>query len=125
MIGGTNYKIGQSLLGLPLHRSYTAVPQFSEDYSFAPLLDHVPYGLMQGRRALGELVALRKALEASMNRAAPPQLGRDPREVHRLHADIVEAVLSGDAERAREVVRQHYVGIEERVSEPSRRIPDL
>jgi DNA-binding FadR family transcriptional regulator len=36
--------------------------------------------------------------------------------IHRLHADIVEAVLSGDAERAREAVRRHYVGVEERIS---------
>jgi DNA-binding FadR family transcriptional regulator len=35
-------------------------------FSFAPLLDHLPYGLMQGRRALNELVALRKALEAGL-----------------------------------------------------------
>ena len=150
-------------------------------FSFTPLLDNLPYGLMQGRRALSELVALRKALEAGMiadamdaitpervaalrdvlaimgeraargedfadqdrefhrllfadlgnemllqlfdlfwqayNRAAPPVHGRDPRRIHGLHAEIIEAVLSGDAERARDAVRQHYVGIEERVSD--------
>ncbi|WP_203416890.1 FadR/GntR family transcriptional regulator [Jiangella ureilytica] len=154
---------------------------YIKDFSFTPLLDNLPYGLMQGRRALGELVALRKALEAGMiadamqaitpqriaglrdvlavmgeradrgedfadqdrefhrllfadlgnemllqlfdlfwqayHRAAPPVHGRDPRQIHRLHAEIIEAVLSGDAERAREAVRQHYVGIEERVSD--------
>jgi DNA-binding FadR family transcriptional regulator len=153
---------------------------YIKDFSFAPLLDNLPYGLMQGPRALGELVALRKALEAGMiadamaaitpqridalrdvladmgeraargegfadqdrefhrllfadlgnemllqlfdlfwqayHRAAPPQPGRDPRQVHDLHLEIVEAVLSGDTERAREAVRQHYVGIEERIS---------
>ncbi|TDD94264.1 FadR family transcriptional regulator [Jiangella asiatica] len=154
---------------------------YIKDFSFAPLLDNLPYGLMQGRRALGDLVALRKALEAGMiadamaaitprriealrevlsdmgrraargediteqdrefhrllfadlgnemllqlfdlfwqayNRAAPPQPGRDRRQIHRLHVDIVDAVLSGDAERAREAVRQHYVGIESRLGE--------
>ncbi|MFC0533412.1 FadR/GntR family transcriptional regulator [Phytohabitans kaempferiae] len=36
------------------------------DFSFTPLLDHLPYGLMQDHRALRELVALRKTLEASL-----------------------------------------------------------
>ncbi|SDU78107.1 FadR/GntR family transcriptional regulator [Jiangella alkaliphila] len=154
---------------------------YIKDFSFTPLLDNLPYGLMQGRRALSELVALRKALEAGMiadamhaitpervaalrvvladmgeragrgenfadqdrefhrllfadlgnemllqlfdlfwqayHRAAPPVHGRDPRRIHALHAAIVKAVLSGDAERARDAVRQHYVGIEERVSD--------
>jgi DNA-binding GntR family transcriptional regulator len=31
-------------------------------------------------------------------------------------APHVEAVLGGDAERARAAVRQHFVGIEERIS---------
>lgn len=35
-------------------------------FSFAPLLDHLPYGLMHGNQALRELVALRKALETAM-----------------------------------------------------------
>lgn len=36
------------------------------DFSFAPLLDNLPYGLMRGPRALRDLVALRKALESAM-----------------------------------------------------------
>ncbi|GAB3754011.1 FadR/GntR family transcriptional regulator [Microlunatus parietis] len=39
---------------------------YVRDFSFAPLLDHLPYGLMHGGRALRELVALRKALESAM-----------------------------------------------------------
>lgn len=39
---------------------------YVRDFSFAPLLEHLPYGLMQGPRALAEFVALRKALESSM-----------------------------------------------------------
>ena len=148
-------------------------------FSFAPLLDNLPYGLMQGPRVLSELVALRKALEAGMiadamqtitsdsitalrevlatmlehgergedfaeadrefhrllfadlgnemllrlfdlcwlayHRAAPTAPPGDPVHIHKLHAEIVNAVVSGDIERAREAVRQHYVGIEERV----------
>ncbi|MEN3614658.1 FadR/GntR family transcriptional regulator [Plantactinospora sp. ZYX-F-223] len=36
------------------------------DFSFTPLLEHLPYGLMQDYRALRELVALRKTLEANL-----------------------------------------------------------
>lgn len=36
------------------------------DFSFAPLFDHLHYGLLQEHRALRELVALRKALEADL-----------------------------------------------------------
>jgi DNA-binding FadR family transcriptional regulator len=39
---------------------------FIRDFSFAPLLDHLPYGLMRGRKALSELLELRKTLEAGM-----------------------------------------------------------
>jgi DNA-binding FadR family transcriptional regulator len=39
---------------------------YVRDFSFAPLLDHLPYGLMKGRRAISELLALRKALEAAL-----------------------------------------------------------
>ncbi|MEO3749989.1 FadR/GntR family transcriptional regulator [Streptomyces sp. B6B3] len=152
---------------------------FVKDFSFAPLLDNLPYGLMQGSRALGELVALRKALESAMigdamraltpesaaalrealatmleraergedfadqdrefhrllfadlgnemllqlfdlfwlayHRAAPSVPHRDPVEIHGNHAAILDAVLSGDPERAREAVRQHYVGLEKRI----------
>lgn len=154
---------------------------FIRDFSFTPLLDNLPYGLMQGPRALGELVALRKALESGMvadamraltpqsvtslrevlagmraaadrqeeiaeldrefhrllfadlgnsmllqlfdlfwvayHRAAPTAPHRDPEVIHQLHARILDAVLSGDPEQAREAVRQHYVGIEERVAD--------
>ncbi|SEE72637.1 FadR/GntR family transcriptional regulator [Jiangella alba] len=39
---------------------------YIRDFSFAPLLDHLPYGLMQGQRALRELAALRKTLESAL-----------------------------------------------------------
>lgn len=154
---------------------------YIRDFSFTPLLDNLPYGLMQGRKALSELVALRKALEAGMiadamdaltteriadlrtaldlmreraergedfaeqdrafhrllfadlgnemllqlfdlfwmayHRAAPAVPGRDRLEVHRRHTAILDAVLSGDPDQAREAVRAHYVGIEERVQD--------
>lgn len=39
---------------------------FVRDFSFTPLLDHLPYALMHGGRALRDLVALRKILESAM-----------------------------------------------------------
>ncbi|MDQ7905700.1 FadR/GntR family transcriptional regulator [Phytohabitans sp. ZYX-F-186] len=39
---------------------------YIRDFSFTPLLDHLPYGLMQDQRALRELAALRKTLEAAL-----------------------------------------------------------
>lgn len=39
---------------------------YVRDFSFAPLLDHLPYGLMQDQRALRELAALRKTLETAL-----------------------------------------------------------
>lgn len=157
---------------------------FVKDFSFAPLLDHLPYGLMRGPRALGELVALRRTLESAMigdamraltpgsvarlravlaamgeraargediaeqdrefhrllfadlgnemllrlfdlfwlayHRAAPRAPRRDPVEIHRLHADLLDAVVSGERKRARWAVEQHYVGIAARVGEGAR-----
>lgn len=154
---------------------------YVKDFSFAPLLDHLPYGLMRGPRALRDLVALRKTLESGLiadamsaltpqsaaelhavldtmlaraergeditdqdrefhrllfadlgnemllqlfdlfwlayHRAAPTVPRRAPVEIHRSHAAILEGVLSGDPERARDAVRAHYVGIEERINE--------
>ncbi|MGH8793174.1 MAG: FadR/GntR family transcriptional regulator [Stackebrandtia sp.] len=154
---------------------------YVKDFSFTPLLDNLPYGLMQGRRELSELVALRKALDSGMiadamwaltgesvdalrevlaamleriesgrefpdldrefhrllfndlgntmllqlfdlfwvayHRAAPSIPHSEPMVIYRVHADILEAVLSKDPERARAAVRAHYVGIEERVNE--------
>lgn len=153
---------------------------YVKDFSFAPLLDNLPYFLMRGPRALAELVELRKTLESAMiadamraltpdsvtalretlatmqrrakagedvsdsdrefhrllfadlgnamllslfdlfwvayHRAAPEVPHRDPTEIHRMHEAILDAVLSGDPEQAREAVRQHYVGIEERLT---------
>lgn len=153
---------------------------YIRDFSFAPLLDNLPYGLMHGGEALTKFVALRKALEASLiadamevvrqesidamrscldrmkelaeegapfpeqdrqfhrllfadlgndmllqlfdlfwlafHQAAPPQYDRTPMEAYRAHADIFDAVLAGDPERAKEAVREHYVGIESRLS---------
>jgi DNA-binding FadR family transcriptional regulator len=153
---------------------------FVRDFSFAPLLDNLPYGLMHGTRALSELVALRKTLEVGMiadamravtpesisamraslekmrelaeqgkpfpeqdrqfhrllfadlgnemllqlfdlfwlafHHAAPPVRGRTPLEAYRAHADILDAVLTGDPERARSAVTAHYAGIESRVA---------
>jgi DNA-binding FadR family transcriptional regulator len=39
---------------------------YVRDFSFDPLLDHLPYGLMQDKRALRELAALRKTLETAL-----------------------------------------------------------
>ncbi|TWD84627.1 GntR family transcriptional regulator [Kribbella amoyensis] len=39
---------------------------YVRDFSFDPLLDHLPYGLMQGKQALRELAALRKTLETAL-----------------------------------------------------------
>jgi DNA-binding FadR family transcriptional regulator len=148
-------------------------------FSFAPLLDHLSYGLMLGTRALRDLLALRKALESAMigdameamrpetadalrtviadmgaratrgegfaeqdrefhqllfvdlgnemllhvfdlfwqayHRSAPP--GNDLMGAFRRHEAIFDAVASGDGERARAEIRQHYVGIEERLGD--------
>lgn len=148
-------------------------------FSFGPLLDHLPYALMLGGRALKDLLALRKALEAAMigdamealrpetvkalrkvlaemgDRAAAGEgYTEQDREFHRLlyvdlgnemllytfdlfwqayhrgaprgtdlmgvfrrHEAIFDAVVSGDAELARTAIRQHYVEIEERLSD--------
>src|SRR5690606_17359432 len=40
---------------------------YVRDFSFAPLLDNLPYGLMHGTKALSELLALRKTLEAALS----------------------------------------------------------
>ena len=152
---------------------------YVRDFSFAPLLDQLPYGLMVGTRALRDLLALRKALEAAMigdamatlrpetvealrvllaemgDRAARGEgyaeqdrefhqllfvdLGNemllrlfdlfwtayhrsseaipdhDLKVEHRSHEAILDAVLSGDTERARDTIRRHYADIEERL----------
>jgi DNA-binding FadR family transcriptional regulator len=50
---------------------------FVRDFSFTPLLEHLPYGLMQGRRSLDELLSLRKALEAGLIADALPAISDD------------------------------------------------
>jgi DNA-binding FadR family transcriptional regulator len=154
---------------------------FVRDFSFAPLLDHLPYGLMRGRKALTELLELRKTLEAGMiadamravspksveamretleamrvraekgesfpeqdrefhrllfadlgnemllslfdlfwlafHHAAPPARGRAPMAAYQAHANILDAILTGDPDLARASVRDHYVGIESRVKD--------
>lgn len=153
---------------------------YVRDFSFAPLLDHLPYGLMRDRRALAELVELRKVLETGLisdamdavtpdsvaalrlvlaemrdlaergehfgeqdrqfhrllfadlgnemllrlfelfwdafNRAIQPAPARSPMDIYQSHADILDAVLSGDTDTARAAVRRHYTGIEQRLS---------
>lgn len=157
---------------------------FVSEFSFAPLLDQLPYGLMQATKDLSELLALRKVLETALiedamraltparvealqavlaqareraehgesfaeqdrefhrllfadlgnsmllrlfdlfwvafNRAAPPSAGKTPMEQYRPHAEIIEAVLSGDPDRCRDAIRDHYLGIEDRVRAISR-----
>jgi DNA-binding FadR family transcriptional regulator len=152
------------------------------DFSFTPLLDHLHYGLMQDHRALRELVALRKSLEAGLiadairamsattiaelrqnletmreqaeqgvdvvdedrrfhqllfrdlgngmllrlfdqfwlayHVAAPPARGRTPMDAFHSHALILDAILSGDADRARAAIHDHYVGIEAKLADP-------
>ncbi|MCG5213301.1 FadR/GntR family transcriptional regulator [Streptosporangium sp. KLBMP 9127] len=152
-------------------------------FSFTPLLDQLPYGLMQDHRALRELVALRKTLESSLvadamramsptsvaalrenldtmrrlaeqgkgfpeqdrqfhqllfrdldngmllrlfdqfwlafHAAAPPSRGRTPMDAYHGHAVIYEAILSGDPDRARAAIHDHYIGIESKLTENS------
>ncbi|WP_198664193.1 FadR/GntR family transcriptional regulator [Jiangella endophytica] len=154
---------------------------YIRDFSFAPLIDHLPYGLMQGQRALRELAALRKTLESALipeamramtpesiaalretletmrelaergegfpeqdrrfhqllfrdldntmllrlfdlfwlafHAAAPPARGRTPMDAYRGHAAILDAILSGDPDQAREAVHDHYIGIESKLTE--------
>jgi DNA-binding FadR family transcriptional regulator len=161
---------------------------YVSDFSFAPLLDHLPYGLMQGRQALTDLVELRKTLEtgliadamravspdsvtamrealASMrelaergepfpeqdrefhrllfidlgnemllglfdlfwlafHHAAPPMHGRTPMLAYQAHANILDAILTGEPDRARTAVQDHYLGIESRLSEDDADAPD-
>jgi DNA-binding FadR family transcriptional regulator len=68
---------------------------YIKDFSFAPLLDNLPYGLMQGPRALGELVALRKALESAM--IADAMRALTPASVAALRAEL--AAMLERAER--------------------------
>jgi DNA-binding FadR family transcriptional regulator len=152
---------------------------YVRNFSFTPLLDHLPYALMHGGRALQDLLALRKELESAVigdamkslrpetvtalrrvltemgdraargegyaeldrefhrllfvdlgnemllqlfdlfwqayHRSAPP--GSDLMGVYRHHEAIYEAVTSGDGELARAAIRNHYVEIEERLSD--------
>ncbi|GIL29203.1 FadR/GntR family transcriptional regulator [Actinocatenispora comari] len=152
---------------------------YVRDFSFTPLLEHLPYGLMREPQALNDLIGLRKTLESALigdaiaalsdtNAAALRELlatmrqrakdgadlsdpdrafhqllfadlgntmllqlfdlfwqayhqatlsvpHRDPMLIVHDHAAIVEAVLAKDADAARESVRAHYVGIEERI----------
>jgi len=154
---------------------------YIRDFSFAPLLDHLPYGLMQGKRELRELAALRKTLESALiadamramtpdsiaalretlatmrelaergeefpdqdrrfhqllfrdldntmllrlfdlfwqafHAATPPARGRTPMDAYQGHAAIFEAILTGDADQAREAIQDHYVGIESKLTE--------
>lgn len=156
---------------------------YVRDFSFGPLLDHLPYALMQDRRALSDLLALRKTLEAGLiadaleamtdesiaamrstlaemresadqsqqfpkqdrefhrlmfvdlgnemllhlfdlfwqafHRAAPPPGDREPMTAYQAHAKILDAIVAGDAERAREAIGEHYIGIEWRLQPDS------
>ncbi|GAB3753968.1 FadR/GntR family transcriptional regulator [Microlunatus parietis] len=158
-------------------------------FSFAPLFDHLHYGLLQEHRALRELVALRKALEADLiaeamrvmspgtvaelrenldemrnlaergagfaeqdrrfhqllfrdlgnsmllrlfdqfwlafHAASPPLRGRTPLAAYRSHAAILETVLSGDPDRARVAIHDHYRGIEAKLADPAEAQPGL
>lgn len=161
---------------------------YIRDFSFAPLIDHLPYGLMQGHRALRELAALRKTLESALitdamqamtpesvtalrenlatmrelaergegfpeqdrqfhqllfrdldntmllrlfdlfwlafHAAVPPTRGRTPMDAYRGHAAILDAILTGDPDQAREAVQDHYIGIESKLTgDPSAQAP--
>jgi DNA-binding FadR family transcriptional regulator len=58
------------------------------------------------------------------NRASPPNYGQTPMDSYQWHADIVDAVVSGDSERARTAVREHYLGIEQRNRTPAATRPE-
>lgn len=80
---------------------------FVRAFSFAPLLDHLPYGLMQGPRALAEFVALRKALESSMIAEAMEALTEDSITTLRsVLAQMEEAARKG--ERSADLDRQFH-----------------
>ncbi|MEV6492418.1 FCD domain-containing protein [Actinoplanes sp. NPDC051633] len=53
----------------------------------------------------------------AFDRASPPSCGRTPMDSYQWHADILDAVDAGDAERARTAVREHYLGIEQRIED--------
>jgi DNA-binding FadR family transcriptional regulator len=154
---------------------------YVRDFSFAPLLDHLPYGLMRDRRALRELAALRKTLETALitdamhamtpesmaalretlatmrelaergesfaeqdrqfhqllfrdlgntmllrlfdlfwqafHAASPPARGRTPMDAYHGHAAILDAIGTGDPDRARTAIQDHYIGIESKLAD--------
>ncbi|WP_211288576.1 FadR/GntR family transcriptional regulator [Actinophytocola xinjiangensis] len=154
---------------------------YVRDFSFDPLLDHLPYGLMRDKRALRELAALRKTLETALitdamramtpesltelretltamrglaerdesfveqdrmfhqllfrdlgntmllrlfdlfwlafHAAAPPARGRTPMNAYHGHAAILDAILTGDPDKARTAIQDHYIGIESKLAE--------
>lgn len=80
---------------------------YVRDFSFAPLLEHLPYGLMQGQRTLAEFVALRKALEASMIADAMDALTEESIATLRaVLAEMKQAARRGD--RSAELDRQFH-----------------
>ncbi|SDT23713.1 FadR/GntR family transcriptional regulator [Microlunatus soli] len=70
---------------------------FVRDFSFEPLLDHLPYGLMRGPRALADLVGLRKTLETALIGDAIGTLSKGHREeLRQLVRAMREAVSRGE-----------------------------
>ena len=49
--------------------------------------------------------------------AAPPNRGRTPMDAYHCHAAILDAILTGDPDRARAAIHEHYVGIESKLTE--------
>ncbi|MBF8185632.1 FCD domain-containing protein [Nonomuraea sp. K274] len=49
--------------------------------------------------------------------AAPPPRSRTPMNAYQGHATIFEAILSGDPDRARAAIQDHYIGIESKLTE--------
>lgn len=91
---------------------------YVKDFSFTPLLEHLPYGLMAGSRALRELVTLRKALESAMIGDAMAAIR--PESVEALRAELAamdECRLAGRGfkDHDREFHRLLFVDLDNRM----------
>lgn len=67
----------------------------------------------------GMLLRLFDQFWLAFHAAAPPTRGRTPMDAYHGHAAILDAILSGDPDRARAAIQDHYIGIESRLTENS------
>ncbi|WP_202881044.1 FadR/GntR family transcriptional regulator [Kribbella amoyensis] len=88
---------------------------YVRDFSFAPLFDHLPYGLMVGTRVLRDLLVLRKALESAMADDAMAALRPETvDELRRVLAEMGERAARGEgyAVQDREFHRLLFVDLD-------------